>query len=194
VVIVRGRGDRPASRHLSLMATAALAGERISSMAKRGRRTRSRVDWTVLACLALGVGLLLAGAATFVHTKRFVAGAEHATGTVVDHSSSSTSEGIVYYPVVRFTTAEGRTVEFSSSSGSSSPPDVGDRVEVRYDPDDPQDAELSGFFDLWGWTIALGGLGILFSAFALFSPGFGLFGQSRLARYLGRLAARAKRG
>jgi len=63
-----------------------------------------------------------------------------------------------------------------------------------YDPDDPQDAELSGFFDLWLWTIALGGLGFLFSAFALLAPGFGLFGQSRLARYLGRLATRASEG
>jgi hypothetical protein len=123
-----------------------------------------------------------------------MAGAEHATGTVIDLSEDSTSDGTVYYPVVRFTTAEGRTVEFRSSTGSSSPPDVGDRVEVLYDSDDPQDAKLSSFFDLWLWTIALGGLGFMFSAFALLAPGFGLFGQSRLARYLGRLATRAKEG
>jgi hypothetical protein len=41
------------------------------------------------------------------------------------------------YPVVRFTTADGRTVQFVSSSGSSSPPAVGDSVDVLYDPDDP---------------------------------------------------------
>jgi hypothetical protein len=163
-------------------------------MAKRGRRRRTR-DWVRLVVLALGVGLLLASAAAFVHTKRFMAGAEHATGTVIDLSEDfSSDDGTVYYPVVRFTTAEGRTVEFRSSTGSSSPPDVGDRVEVLYDSDDPQDAKLSGFFDLWLWTIALGGLGIAFSAFALLAPGFGLFGQSRLARYLGRLATRAKEG
>jgi hypothetical protein len=162
-------------------------------MAKRGRRRRRR-NWVALVCLALGVGMLLASVATFVHTKRFTAGAEHATGTVIDLSEDFTSDGTVYYPVVRFTTAAGRTVEFGSSSGSSSPPDVGDRVEVLYDLDDPQDAKLSGFFDLWLWTIALGGLGFLFSAFALLAPHFGLFGQSRLARYLGRLATRAKEG
>jgi hypothetical protein len=163
-------------------------------MAKRGRGRRRR-DWVPLVCLALGVGLLLASAATFVHIQRFMAGAEHATGTVIDLSEDlSSNDGTVYYPVVRFTTAEGRTVEFRSSTGSSSPPDVGDRVDVLYDADDPQDAKLSGFFDLWLWTIALGGLGIMFSAFALLAPGFGLFGQSRLARYLGRLATRAKEG
>jgi hypothetical protein len=65
---------------------------------------------------------------------------------------------------------------------------------VLYDSDDPQDAKLSSFFDIWLWTIALGGLGIVFSAFALLAPGFGLLGQSRLATYLGRLATRAKEG
>jgi Protein of unknown function (DUF3592) len=162
-------------------------------MAKSGRRRRRR-DWVPLVCLALGVGLLLASAATFVHTKRFMAGAEHATGTVIDLSEDFSSDDETVHPVVRFTTAEGRTVDFRSSTGSSSPPDVGDRVDVLYDPDDPQDAKLSGFFDLWLWTIALGGLGIAFTTFALLAPGFGLFGQSRLARYLGRLATRAKEG
>ena len=54
-------------------------------MAKMGRRTRRR-DLVPRVCLAVGVGLLLASAATFVHTKRFMAGAEHATGTVIDLS------------------------------------------------------------------------------------------------------------
>jgi hypothetical protein len=154
--------------------------------------------WAPRVGLAVGIGLLVAGAATFVHTLRFVERAERATGTVIDLSEvidrSEGSISVVYHPVVRFTTAEGRTVEFRSPSGSSSPPDVGDRVGVLYDPDDPQDAELSGFFDLWLFPIVLVPLGILFSIFALFSPGFGLFGESRVARYLGRLAARAEQG
>jgi Protein of unknown function (DUF3592) len=96
---------------------------------------------------------------------------------VIDLSSETDSEGKVFvHPVVRFTTAEGRTVEFVSASGSSpASHSVGDRVEVLYDPDDPQDAQLSGFFDLWLWPIGFGVLAIGFGAFALFSPGFGLF-------------------
>jgi hypothetical protein len=157
----------------------------------RRKRRKRRAAGVVLA---LAVALLAAGAATLVHTMRFVQGAERTTGTVIDLSEDFSSDDGTVHTVVRFTSAEGRTVEFRSSTGSSSPPDVGDRVDVLYDPDDPQDAELSGFFDLWLWAIALGGLGIAFTTFALLAPGFGLFGQSRLARYLGRLATRAKEG
>lgn len=122
--------------------------------------------------------LLVAAAATLLHTMRFVQRAETATGTVIDVSQKTDSEGAVaFYPVVRFTTAEGRTVEFVSSSGSSSSGSVGDRVEVLYDPDHPQDAQLSGFFDLWLWPLVLGPLGIMFGIFALFSPGFGLLAR-----------------
>jgi Protein of unknown function (DUF3592) len=127
--------------------------------------------------LAIGIGLLAAGAATFVHTLRFVQGAERATGTVIELSEETDSEGdVTFHPVVRFTTAEGRTVEFVSSSGRSPAPwSVGDRVEVLYDPDDPKDAELSGFFDLWLFPIAFTGVGVGFiAAFGVFYPGFGL--------------------
>ena len=148
----------------------------------RSRRRSRRADWTPWAGLTLGVGLLLACAATFVHTLRFVTDAERSTGTVIDLDSQMSDGDIVYYPEVRFTTAEGRTVEFKSSSGSSSPPDVGDRVEVLYDPDDPRDAQLSGFFSLWLWPIACGGLGIAFSVFSLFSPGWGLLARGRRRR------------
>lgn len=136
---------------------------------------KRRKDWVPRVCLALAVGLLAAGVATFIHTMRFVAGAERATGTVIDLDSRTDSDGVTFYPVVRFTTAEGRTVEFVSSSGSSPPSEsVGDEVEVLYDPDDPTDAQLSGFFHLWLWPLVLGPLGILVGFFALFAPGFGL--------------------
>lgn len=138
--------------------------------------------WVPRACLGLAVVLLAIGAVTLVHAVRFVQGAERATGTVIDLDSETSDGGggdLVYYPRVRFTTAEGQTVEFRSSSGSSSPPDVGDSVEVLYDPDDPHDAQLSGFFSLWLWPIALGGVGIGFAAAGLFYPGTGPLARRR---------------
>lgn len=137
---------------------------------------RSRTDWAPRVCLALGVLLLVGGAIAFVHTKRFVSGSERATGTVIDLSSRTDSDGTVtYHPVVRFTTAKGRTVQFVSDSGSSpATKSEGDRVEVLYDPDDPQDAKLSGFFDLWLWPLAFGALGGMLVFFGLFAPHFGL--------------------
>jgi hypothetical protein len=72
------------------------------------------------------VVLLAIDAATLVHTARFVrgGGTRHRNGIDLE---SRTSDGDIAYPVVRFTTAEGRAVELTSSSGSSSPPEVGDR-------------------------------------------------------------------
>ena len=124
----------------------------------------------------MGVLLLVGGVIGLLHTKRFVSDAERATGTVIDLSSRTDSDGdVMYHPVVRFTNAEGRTVQFVSSTGSSPASESeGDRVEVLYDPDDPEDAKLSGFFDLWLWPIAFGALGGMFVFFSLFAPHFGL--------------------
>jgi hypothetical protein len=44
--------------------------------------------------------------------------------------------------VVRFTTPDGRTVEFTAGIGSGAQPDTGVRVPVRCRPDDPEDAEV----------------------------------------------------
>jgi hypothetical protein len=139
-------------------------------------KDRSRTGWAPRVCLALGVVLLVGSAIAFVHTKRFVSGSERATGTVIDLSSRTDSDGtVVYHPIVRFTTAEGRTVQFVSGSGSSpAAQSEGDSVEVLYDPDDPQDAKLSGFFDLWLWPLAFAALGGMFVVFSLFAPRFGL--------------------
>jgi Protein of unknown function (DUF3592) len=73
--------------------------------------------WSRRLFMAIGVVILVVGAVMFVRTVRFVAEAEHATGTVVDLSRRSDSEGTVFYPVVRFVTANAETIEFVSSSG-----------------------------------------------------------------------------
>jgi Protein of unknown function (DUF3592) len=135
--------------------------------------------WIPRVLFGLAALLLATGAATLVDAARFVRGAERTTGTVIDLDARTSDGDLVYYPMVRFTTAGGRRVEFTSSSGSSSPPDVGDRVEVLYDPDDPQDAQLSGFFSLWLWPIVLGGVGIGFAAAGLFYPRTGPFARRR---------------
>lgn len=38
---------------------------------------------------------------------------------------------------------------------------------VFFDPADPKDARLDGFFDLWGGATIVGGLGAVFLAFAI---------------------------
>jgi Protein of unknown function (DUF3592) len=108
----------------------------------------------------VGGVFFVVGVVILVDTARFVSEADRATGTVIDLSRSVDEEGsVTFSPVVRFTTAQGRTIEFVSSSSSSSPPQQGDDVEVLYDPDDPGDARLAGFFDLWFLPVAFTVLG-----------------------------------
>lgn len=107
--------------------------------------------WMRRASLAVGVVLIIVGAVLLVRAVGFVANAERATGTVVDlDRGSSSGGGTTFHPVVRFTTANGEAIEFVSRTGSRPPAETpGDRVEVLYYPDDPDDAELSGIFHVW---------------------------------------------
>ena len=50
-------------------------------------------------------------------------------------------------------------------------PQRGDRVDVLYDPDEPRDAKLAGFFDLWFGPILFAVLGTAFSGVSLFVLG-----------------------
>jgi uncharacterized protein DUF3592 len=94
-------------------------------------------------------------------------GPGHRGGRETTHSEDS----ITYAPVVRFTTADGRTVEFTSSVGYSSKPDVGGAVDVRYLPDDPEQAEIDRA-TMWMLPAAfglLGGLGLLVAGVVVYS-------------------------
>jgi hypothetical protein len=70
-----------------------------------------------------------------------------AVGVVTGHTSRS-SYGLdhrttLLFPSVRFQTANGRIVDFQSKVGSNAPPKVGEEVTVYYDPERPEDANLS---------------------------------------------------
>ena len=110
--------------------------------------------------------MTLASAVWIAATARFVAGAERTTGTVVDLRESRFRnedgfEETSYFPIVTFTTPEGRAVRFESSTTNDSY-DIGDRVDVLYDPDDPSDARLAALVDLWLFPVlfVLVGLGL----------------------------------
>ncbi|HET9862329.1 MAG TPA: DUF3592 domain-containing protein [Steroidobacteraceae bacterium] len=121
------------------------------------------IFWTFL-----GVGaLMLVGAALLcIDTRRFIAHAQDATGTVVElREVRSDDGGSTWKPVVRFTAADGRDVTFASRVSSSPPSyDVGETVPVLYRPEEPGEARIRGFGSLWFGASILGGLGLLFAA------------------------------
>ncbi|WP_055551319.1 DUF3592 domain-containing protein [Streptomyces sp. NBRC 110028] len=135
---------------------------------QRGQASR----WITFGVIAFGavflvIGLILAGMSV-----SFLTDAKRAQGTVValewrnDSSGASRkatqSNKPAAYPVVEFTSADGTSRTFRSSTGSNPPSyDEGDRVEVLYRADSPDDARINGFVSLWLLPLIFGGLGLL---------------------------------
>ena len=67
-----------------------------------------------------------------------------------------------YAPIVRFTTAEGREIEFFGRGGSATSYRQGDVVTVAYDPARPINAHIVSFVDLWLPAAVAWGVAILF--------------------------------
>ncbi|MBK3580583.1 DUF3592 domain-containing protein [Streptomyces sp. MBT65] len=135
----------------------------------QGQRARRWIMFGVIAfgALFLAIGMITAGVSI-----SFLVGAERAPGTVVslewrtDHSSASrknrASDKPMAYPVVEFTPAGGASRTFRDSTGSNPPAyEAGDRVEVLYHADSPEDARLDGFLSLWLLPLVFGGIGLV---------------------------------
>ncbi len=127
---------------------------------------------TIITYIFSVIGIaMLAGALYWVQNIRtFVDQASTAQGTVVDwvqsrssSSSSSSGSSSTWAPVVRFVTAKGEKIEFTSGV-SSSPPSYskGESVEVLYDPGAPRAARIKGFVALWLGPMIVGGIGSIF--------------------------------
>jgi hypothetical protein len=116
--------------------------------------------------------LMLAGAwLLYQNTTKFIASASRAQGEVIELlrvESSRRNSSDTWRPLVHFKAPSGETIEFAPSSSSSPPAyDKGESVGVFFDPADPKNARLDGFFDLWGGATIVGGLGTVFLAFAV---------------------------
>ena len=113
--------------------------------------------------VAIGVVLLIIGGLVTWHTVEFKSKAESAEGTVIEMQPRHSDGSTTYAPVVEFETAGGELVTYHSSSSSSPPAyDVGESVEVLYDPNDPSEAKINSFFNLWFLPLLLAGMGIVF--------------------------------
>jgi hypothetical protein len=93
---------------------------------------------------AVGFLIVVIGAAMLASRFRFRRRADTTQGTItalraVATGGSELGTGLVYRPTVRFTTADGETVEVESRTGTNpAPGKVGEAVTVRYDPADPR--------------------------------------------------------
>ena len=116
------------------------------------------------AILPIGLLLLTLAAWSVWSTKMWIARSVETQGTVVEMVRVRDSDGdYMYAPLVRFSTAEGKTVEFQSSLRTNPPAyRTGQTVSVLYDPAVPESASIRGFFTLWFMALILTFIGTIF--------------------------------
>lgn len=112
-----------------------------------------------VVALVLGLGLCAGAGYLFVDTRQLIATAETAPGAVVAFDRRSSKGGSSDYPVIEFATASGEVRRFTTSGAGDYA--MGEAVEVLYAVDDPANARVNAFVELWLGSLALGGFGLL---------------------------------
>lgn len=122
----------------------------------------NRTAWGLILAVD-GVALLVGLVRPALRMRGLLKSGALAQGTVVGTVQKTGGGDAAYHPRVQFTTAEGRTVEFTSTFSSQFAPKMGDPVPVRYRPDSPEQAEADST-TMWMLPAAVGslfGLGLL---------------------------------
>jgi hypothetical protein len=127
-----------------------------------------------LGTLATGAALLLLAGALAARSGLLLSEAATAPGTVVALERRAAGEAASAAAVVRFRTADGAEHQVRSGLWSSPPAfEVGEPVEVVYDPARPGAARIRSFAELWAVPLVLAVAGAPFLA-------IGLLGLARL--------------
>ena len=117
-----------------------------------------------------GILLLALTGWLFMDTSQFIDNAGTASGRVTDLLARRSDSGSspTYAPEVAFS-VDGQSYRFVSSSSSNPPAyDLGEQVEVIYDPQSPgSDARINGFMSLWLGPLIAGLMGLVFTTIAL---------------------------
>ena len=119
---------------------------------------------------SIGFVMLFFAGYLYFKEKKFEQNAYKTVGEIVDfetHHSSSDSGGTMYAPKVSF--VDRGTTYYCVSKTSSSNPDyeIGEKVEVLYEPNNPSKATIKGFLGQYLGVTILGGIGFVFSLFGL---------------------------
>lgn len=128
----------------------------------------------ILARVFLSIGLsLIVGAgicAAFVAQSH--SSDSHADGTVVELVPSGGGSSSRYRARVEFATSAGTHIRFLSSISSNPPPaKVGEHIDVRYDPENPHDATINTYWQVWFLPTLLAIIG---APFLLVGTGFAI--------------------
>jgi len=126
---------------------------------------------SIVAAISLPVGLGLGSLGFFVYRRvcRFRRSAASAEGTVVDFRENVDDDGDTsYYPIFRFQDTAGQEHQICSDVGSNPPGfKKGYLVSILYDPNNPANARIDTFSQLWLGPVILLALGGTFALLGL---------------------------
>ena len=129
--------------------------------------------------MIVGAAAMLASAAIMVSDdEALVESGASAQGVVV----AAPEDGV---PTIVFTTPDGRRIRIVGTvSASPSPYEVGERITVFYDPEDPYRFVIDSFVERWFLPLLFGGLGVVLgiAGIALVRSGRRLGGAARHLR------------
>lgn len=119
----------------------------------------------------VGLGLIAAATWTYYNQQNKMAKNVGTLGIVVDLTRELMDPGSpgVYCPIVEFTLPSSEKIRFTSKFGSRpASHKVGQSVNVRYDPVDPQNAEIDTALSNWLVPGILAFIGIIFCCLSVF--------------------------
>jgi uncharacterized protein DUF3592 len=125
----------------------------------------------LIALVFLVVGVVFAGIGIGVarSSHRFEAAAARARATVTDVRSRAVGRGgaLIWIPVVRFETPDGRTVDAEAGGGTNVKQwEPGQSLDVSYDPANPADVRVPGSGGGLIQAVFIG-IGVLFALLGL---------------------------
>ena len=114
-------------------------------------------------CSGLAAFGLFAGAAwAYFSQQRKMQSRVPTNGTVVELAERPGNRSTIFCPIVEFKVPSGETIRFTSEFGSRpASHTVGQVVAVRYDPADPQKAEVESDMSLWVGPLIYGFMGLI---------------------------------
>ncbi|VWB54630.1 hypothetical protein BLA23254_02498 [Burkholderia lata] len=108
-----------------------------------------------ISAIAIGVSLLIASAINAQSTREFLKTSILVPGFVVKLDAGG------YHPEIQFTTRTGQQISYRQG-GIVTKVELGQRVEVRYQADDPDgSATMNVFAAIWDSTIVFTSIGVV---------------------------------
>ncbi len=107
--------------------------------------------------LAIGVLIFFFGFKKLKESLHLIKTGQQATATVVEMISYRDGDGdVLYKPIFEFTTVTNQKITYRHDIGSRPASwSVGDITGVFYPIDNPEQAKITTYFGLFGWSIVL---------------------------------------